>query len=101
MLQSVRRAVSVRQVVTMIVLVTALVSLLLAVPPLRRVVDEIDGLTPGWLVLAIALELASCASFVVIFRRFFDGVPSRAARRLARTEIGSCALVPGGGAGAL
>jgi uncharacterized membrane protein YbhN (UPF0104 family) len=101
MLQSMRRVVAVRQLVTTIVLATALISLLLAVPPLRRVVDEIGSLAPGWLAVAIALELASCASFVVIFRRFFDGVPSRAARRLAWTEMGSGALVPGGGVGAL
>jgi uncharacterized membrane protein YbhN (UPF0104 family) len=95
------KGISVRQLVTWIVLATALLSLLLAVPPLRQVVDEIDHLTPGWVAAAIALELASCASFVVIFRRFFDRVPSRAARRLAWTEMGSGALVPGGGVGAL
>jgi uncharacterized membrane protein YbhN (UPF0104 family) len=95
------RGVAVRQFVTWIVIATALASLLLAVPPLRRVVGEIDRLTPGWLVAAIALELASCASFVVIFRRFFDRVPSSAGRRLAWTEMGSGALVPGGGVGAL
>lgn len=95
------KGVSVRQLVTWTVLAAALLSLLLAVPPLRRVVDEIGHLTPGWVAAAIALELASCASFVVIFRRFFDRVPGPAARRLAWTEMGSGALVPGGGVGAL
>jgi uncharacterized membrane protein YbhN (UPF0104 family) len=95
------KRVPVRQLLTSIVFATALLSLLLAVPPLRRVVDEIGGLTPGWVAVAVALELASCASFVVIFRRFFDRVPSGTARRLAWTEMGSGALVPGGGVGAL
>jgi uncharacterized membrane protein YbhN (UPF0104 family) len=95
------KRVAVRQLVTSIVFAAALLSLLLAVPPLRRVIDEIGSLTPGWVVAAVALELASCASFVVIFRRFFDRVPSDTARRLAWTEMGSGALVPGGGVGAL
>jgi uncharacterized membrane protein YbhN (UPF0104 family) len=95
------KVVGLRQLVTWAVIAVAMTSLLLAVPPLRRVVDDIGRLTPGWLAAAIALELASCASFVVIFRRFFDGVPSVAGRRLAWTEMGSGALVPGGGVGAL
>ena len=50
---------------------------------------------------AIALELASCVSFVVIFRLFFDQLPPGAARELAWTEEGSGAVFPGGGIGAL
>jgi uncharacterized membrane protein YbhN (UPF0104 family) len=95
------KGVATRQVLTWIVIAAVLLSLLLALPPLRHVVDELGHLAPGWLAAAIALELASCASFVVIFRRFFDRVPSRAGRRLAWTEMGSGALVPGGGVGAL
>ena len=91
----------VRRLATAVLLATASASLLLGVPALRRVFDEIGHLTPSWLATAIALELASCVSFVVIFRRFFDLVPRRAARQLAWTEIGSGALVPGGGVGAL
>src|ERR1700730_9739881 len=97
MFPSMSQGVGVRQFVTWFVIATALVSLIVEVPPLRHVVDEIGRLTPGWLAAAIALELASCASFVVIFRRFFDRLPSRAGRRLAWTEMGSGALVPGGG----
>jgi uncharacterized membrane protein YbhN (UPF0104 family) len=43
----------------------------------------------------------SCLSFVVIFRRFFATVPARPARELAWTEMGSGALLPGGGIGSL
>jgi uncharacterized membrane protein YbhN (UPF0104 family) len=101
MWQSIGKGVALRRLATSLVLATALISLLVAVPPLRRVVDDIGNLTPGWVAVAIALELASCTSFVVIFRRFFDRVPRGAARRLAWTEMGSGALVPGGGVGAL
>jgi uncharacterized membrane protein YbhN (UPF0104 family) len=89
------------RLLTIAVLVAALVSLLLAVPGLHTVASEISHLSGGWLVLAVALELASCASFVVVFRHFFNGVPAQPARELAWTEMGSGALLPGGGVGSL
>jgi uncharacterized membrane protein YbhN (UPF0104 family) len=89
------------RLLTIAVLLAALVSLLLAVPGLDTVVSDISHLSGGWLVLAVALELASCASFVVVFRQFFTTVPARPARELAWTEMGSGALLPGGGVGSL
>jgi uncharacterized membrane protein YbhN (UPF0104 family) len=89
------------RLLTIAVLVAALVSLLLAVPGLHTVASEISHLSAGWLVVAAALELASCASFVVVFRHFFKAVPARPARELAWTEMGSGALLPGGGVGSL
>jgi uncharacterized membrane protein YbhN (UPF0104 family) len=86
---------------TIALLLAALISLLLAVPGLQRVASEISHLDATWLLLAGALELASCASFVVVFRHFFKGVPARGARELAWTEMGSGALLPGGGVGSL
>ena len=94
------RSVAVR-LLTIGALVAALVSLLLAIPGLRAVAGEIRHVGGGWLVLAGALELVSCASFVVVFRHFFAGVPARGARNLAWTEMGSGALLPGGGVGSL
>jgi uncharacterized membrane protein YbhN (UPF0104 family) len=76
-------------------------SLLLAVPGLRGVGSQIAHMRPGWIIVAGALELASCAGFVVIFRLFFDGLPAGPARELAWAEEGSGALLPGGGVGAL
>ncbi len=95
-----RRPVAVR-LLTISVLVAALVSLLLAVPGLRAVAREVGHVSGAWLILAAALELTSCASFVVVFRHFFRGVPARGARDLAWTEMGSGALLPGGGVGSL
>jgi uncharacterized membrane protein YbhN (UPF0104 family) len=89
------------RIITIAVLVAVVVSLLLAVPGLSEVRSDIRHMSPGWLALAIALELASCSSFVVIFRRFFATVPARPARELAWTEMGSGALLPGGGIGSL
>jgi uncharacterized membrane protein YbhN (UPF0104 family) len=76
-------------------------SLLLAVPGLRGVVDRIGDMSAGWVVLAIGLEVASCVSFVVVFRLFFDDLPKRRAHGVAWTTLGSGSLLPGGGVGGL
>jgi uncharacterized membrane protein YbhN (UPF0104 family) len=54
-----------------------------------------------WVVVAIVLELGSCAGYVVIFRAFFEELPADVARELAWTEEASGALLPTGGVGAL
>jgi len=77
------------------------VALLAAVPGLRGVLREIREIGPGWVGLAVALELASSVSFVVVFRLFFDRLEPRDARALAWTTQGTGALLPGGGAGGL
>jgi len=95
-----RASVGVRGLTT-VLLIAMIVSLLVAVPGLHDVAGDITHLGVGWIVLAGALELASCASFVVVFRHFFLGVAARAARDVAWTEMGSGALLPGGGVGSL
>ena len=84
-----------------VLLSAVIVSLILAVPPLRAVGRQVAHVHAGWVVAAIALELCSCAAFIVIFRLFFDEVPAGTARELAWAEEGSGALLPGGGIGAL
>jgi uncharacterized membrane protein YbhN (UPF0104 family) len=85
----------------MALLVALGVALLAAVPSLRGVLREIGDIAPGWIAIAVALELASAVSFVVVFRLFFDTLDARDARPLAWTAQGSGALLPGGGAGGL
>ena len=75
------------------------ISLLLSIPALRPVLHAISEINPLWIAAAVALELASCASFVIIFRLFFNRVAARDARALAWTEMASGALLPGGGLG--
>jgi uncharacterized membrane protein YbhN (UPF0104 family) len=83
-------------------LVVALaVALLAGVPGLRGVATELSHISPAWVILAVALEVASELSFVGVFRLFFDRLPARDARKLAWTELGSGALLPAGGAGGL
>ncbi len=90
-----------RRLLTALVLATATVTLVLAVPPLRGVAHQIENLSVVWIAVAFGFELASCAGYVVIFRRFFGDVPAAAARELAWTEEASGALLPTGGLGAL
>jgi uncharacterized membrane protein YbhN (UPF0104 family) len=88
-------------VATAALLVALVAALLAAAPGLRDVPHQIGRIGPGWAALAVALELASAGSFVVLFRLFFNCLPARDARALAWTEQGSGALLPGGGAGGL
>jgi len=90
-----------RRLLTAVVLATATVTLVVAVPPLRGVAHRIDAMNPVWVVVAVVLEVGSCVGYVVIFRRFFDQVPAGPARELAWTEEASGALLPTGGVGAL
>ena len=96
-----RRPTIGRRVATAGLLFVLGISLLLSVPALRPVLREIGDMSLGWIVAAVALELASCVSFVIVFRLFFDRVPSRDARELAWTSMASGALLPGGGVGGL
>jgi uncharacterized membrane protein YbhN (UPF0104 family) len=90
-----------RRLAGALVLATATVTLLLAVPSLHGVAHQISRMSPGWIAAALVLEVASCAAYVIIFRLFFAAVPAGLARRLAWTEEASGALLPTGGLGAL
>jgi uncharacterized membrane protein YbhN (UPF0104 family) len=89
------------RVVTLLLMMILAVTLLIAVPGLRPVVRTIRNIKPVWVIAAIALELGSCVSFVILFRLFFDRLRPPDARALAWTEQASGALLPGGGAGGL
>src|SRR5205823_3148706 len=83
----------------------ALVGLLLAiglsVPSLRDALEPIAHATPGWLVLALGLELASCLGYVATVRLILNRGPKREVRQLAWAEMAFGAVVPVGGAGGL
>ena len=90
-----------RRLLTVLVLAVCVVTVLLAVPDLRPVAGEIADMNPALVAAALGLELASCLSFVVIFRLFFRPVPTTIARGMAWSQMGSGALLPGGGVGSL
>ncbi len=90
-----------RRLFTVLALAVCGATVLLAVPELRPVARQIADMHPGLVGAAVALELASCLSFVVIFRFFFGPIPKSAAREMAWSQMGSGALLPGGGVGSL
>ena len=90
-----------RQLATLVLLVVLAGALLFAVPGLDPVLREIEGMSRGWVLVAAGLELASCLSFVVLFRMLFEIDDARDARELAWTSLGAGALLPAGGIGGL
>jgi uncharacterized membrane protein YbhN (UPF0104 family) len=90
-----------RRLGTLVLVLVLAAALLASVPGLRGVAHQISRVSPWWIVLAVALEVASELSFVAMFRLFFDRGPTRELRRLAWSELAFGALIPGGGAGGL
>lgn len=66
------------------------------VAPPGRVISSIGNLNPVWLIAAVALELGSCLSYVVVFRRFFPEPPRSVSRQVAWIAMGAGAVLPGG-----
>lgn len=87
----------VRRGVTLAVLGLVIGALVIAVPSLHQVRHDLGAFKLGWVLAAVFLEVASCASFVVVFRAFFDEISPSLANRVAWIEEGSGALLPGGG----
>jgi uncharacterized membrane protein YbhN (UPF0104 family) len=87
--------------VSLAILVVLVGALLLAVPGLRDVVDRLRGVDPGWIALALVLEVLSCLGYVVVFRLVFSRVPWRLASRVALSEMAFGAVMPVGGAGGI
>jgi uncharacterized membrane protein YbhN (UPF0104 family) len=87
--------------VTLVILVVVAVALLLAVPGLRGVADRIGQVDPGWLTLAILLELASCVGYALAFQLVFRRAPLLLATRIAFAEMAFGAVLPAGGAGGI
>jgi uncharacterized membrane protein YbhN (UPF0104 family) len=85
------------RIVRLVVPLSLLLAVVFATPSLGRVRHELGAIDPWWVAAAIGLEVASCASFVIVFRAFFHRVPARLSRRIAWVEMGSGALLPGGG----
>jgi uncharacterized membrane protein YbhN (UPF0104 family) len=72
------------------------VGLLVWVAPPGAVIDQIGRMNGTWVTLALALELGSCLSYVVVFRYFFPEPPRAESRRVAWLAMGAGAVLPGG-----
>jgi uncharacterized membrane protein YbhN (UPF0104 family) len=70
--------------------------LLMWVAPPADLIAEIGDMNPNWVIAAVAFEVLSCLSYVIVFRRFFPE-PSRAvSRQVAWIAMGAGAVLPGG-----
>jgi putative heme transporter len=76
--------------------VAASAALLLWVAPLHEVLSQIAHMRLRWVLAGIGLELGSCLSYVIIFRRFFPEPPRGTSRQVAWIAMGAGALLPGG-----
>jgi uncharacterized membrane protein YbhN (UPF0104 family) len=72
------------------------IGVLFWVAPPGQVMDSIGDMNPVWLLAAVALELGSCLSYVVVFRRFFPEPQRAVGRQVAWISMGAGALLPGG-----
>ena len=68
----------------------------LFVAPLGQVLETVAHLSPWWVAAAVGFEIASCLSYVVVFRRFFPEASRPVGRRVAWIAMGAGALLPGG-----
>jgi len=78
------------------ILSLASVGVLLLVAPPAQVIDSIGDMSPAWLLAAVGLEIGSCLSYVVVFRRFFPEPPRPVSRQVAWIAMGAGAVLPGG-----
>jgi len=78
------------------VLSAILVGVLLWLAPPAKVIDSIGDMSPAWLLAAVGFEIASCLSYVVVFRRFFPEPPRPVSRQVAWIAMGAGAVLPGG-----
>jgi uncharacterized membrane protein YbhN (UPF0104 family) len=83
---------------------TGLLALLVAVavlaPGLGEVRDRLGEASPGWIGLAVAFEVLSSLSYVLMFRPAFCSLMSwRSAAEVGLSEVGTGSIVPASGAG--
>ena len=79
-----------------------LILIALLAPGLGDVRDALEHAAPGWIVVAIALEVASCLSYVLIFRPVFcDRMPWRRSMQIGLAEVATGSIIPASGAGGL
>jgi uncharacterized membrane protein YbhN (UPF0104 family) len=72
------------------------VGVLLWVAPPGQIVESVSDTDPLWLLAAVGLELGSCLSYVVMFRRFFPEASRPVGRQVAWMAMGAGAVLPGG-----
>jgi uncharacterized protein (TIRG00374 family) len=75
---------------------------LLFAPGLGKVRDLLNEARPEWVALAVAFEVMSCLSYVLMFRPVFcQSMPWRTSWEIGLAELGAGSILPASGAGGL
>jgi uncharacterized membrane protein YbhN (UPF0104 family) len=91
-----------RRALQAIALLGLLVAVFLLAPGLSDVRDLLVEAKPGWLILAVALEGLSFASYLLMFGPIFcTGLTRRRSWQIGGSELAMGSLVPASGAGGL
>jgi uncharacterized membrane protein YbhN (UPF0104 family) len=91
-----------RSLVLLAVVVLAIVAVLVLVPGLGSLREKFMGAQPGWLALAVVLQLGSCAAYVLVFRGVFCRRMSwRTSSEIGLSELAANSVLSIGGAGGL
>ena len=91
-----------RRVLVVVGLLGVVGLIALLAPGLGEVRDLLGEARPGWLALAVVLELLSCLSYVLMFRPIFCPRMSwRTSYELGMSELAAGSIVPASGAGGL
>ena len=79
-----------------------LVLIALLAPGLGDVRKALADAAPGWILMGIALEVASCLSYVLMFRPVFcNKMPWRRSLQIGLAEVATGSILPASGAGGL
>jgi uncharacterized membrane protein YbhN (UPF0104 family) len=87
--------------ISLVVLVALVTGLLLAVPGLHGVADQVSEMRPSWLLVGVGLEILSCLGYVIAFLQVFERAPLRFGARVALSELAFGAAVSLGGVGSI
>lgn len=89
-----------RRAVPIVAMLVVLGAVIAFAPGLGEVRDRLDDASPGWLALAVAFEILSALSYVLMFRPVFCSLmPWRSAAEIGLAEVGAGSVLPASGAG--
>ncbi len=87
--------------ISLVILIAMIVGLLLAVPGLHEVSQQLTNFPLGFVLIGIGLEVLSCVCYIIAFLQVFDRAPVRFGARVAMSELAFGAAVSLGGAGSI
>jgi uncharacterized membrane protein YbhN (UPF0104 family) len=91
-----------RRLLVLVVVLAAIAAVVSLLPGLDSLRDRLSAAQPGWLAIAIVLQVFSCLSYVAAFRAVFCRKMSwRTSYEIGMSELAANSLISVGGAGGL